>query len=373
MLIRAASTVLKHSKWQQGLSYCYRGFAQEVTVLPYCKIEVKTMCPLIVRPFDLLGNPAGNTIKATLAKNQTQLEISLDNNSEENDGQQVVRISEKLTKFLGQDEIVLEVPVQVDLAIENGDSVSVSNIESDFCDIQSITSIRTQNIKGDNIKLKSGGSIQCENTVLARSLVVQTEQDGVGCECNIVKEYLLLISIYFQDIQMDKILGDRMSIQTEQGNVSINSCYSQSSKIRTKSGNLTLKNIHRNCEVNVEQESNLTMTGFNGNLLITMDSGYIDLQIAELHGESVIVANNSADMDIKLSEEVATSTYVHAAVKPKNLHLDDNLEPVRGSKESGASTLNMGGLPNQLFIQTDGVVRIKQQSWADSMFGGPEM
>lgn len=169
---------------------------------------------------------------------------------------------------------------------------------------------------------------------------------------------------------MGKVLGDNMSLQTDEGDISIDSCYSQSSKITTKNGDLTLKNIHRNCEINVEGESNLTMSGFNGNLLLTMNKGYVDLQISELTGESVIMANNATDMDLKLDEEVTMNTYVHAAVHPEKLHLDDNLEPVRGTKENGASTLNLIGMPNKLFIQTEGTVRMKQQSWTDSMFGG---
>lgn len=168
---------------------------------------------------------------------------------------------------------------------------------------------------------------------------------------------------------MEKVLGDSMSIQSDEGNISIESCYSQSSKVSTKSGNLELRNVHRNCEVNVAEEANLTMTGFNGNLLVTMNKGYVDLQIAELHGESVVLANNATDMDIKLSEEVTTSTYVHAQVDPEKLYLDDNLEPVRGTKENGASTLNLSGCPNKLFLQTDGTVRIKQQSWTETIFG----
>lgn len=136
---------------------------------------------------------------------------------------------------------------------------------------------------------------------------------------------------------------------------------------------MNLKNVHRNCEVSVEEAASLTMTGFNGTLLVTMNGGHIDLQIAELHGESVILANNATDMNLKLGEEVTSSTYVHADVAAEKLHLDDHLEPVRGEKENGASTLNANGLPNKLFLQTEGTVRIKQQSWADSLFGGPQL
>lgn len=169
---------------------------------------------------------------------------------------------------------------------------------------------------------------------------------------------------------MDKVLGDNVTVLTEEGGISVNSCYSQSSSFTTKTGDLNLQNVHRNCEINVEERSNLTMSGFNGNLLVTLNSGSIDLQLAELHGESVILANNSADIDLKLGEEVTSNTYVHIAVHPDKLHLDEVLEPILGTKENGASTLNLSGLPNKLFVQTDGKVRIKQLSWAEFMFGG---
>lgn len=135
---------------------------------------------------------------------------------------------------------------------------------------------------------------------------------------------------------------------------------------------MNLKNVHRNCEINVEESSDLTMSGFQGNLLITMNKGSMDLQIAELEGESVILADKSTDIDLKLGEDAVNSTYVHVAVPAENLHLAEELEPARGTKENGASTLNLISLPSKLFIQTDGKVRIKQLSWAESFFSGKD-
>lgn len=110
------------------------------------------------------------------------------------------------------------------------------------------------------------------------------------------------------------------------------------------------------------------MTGFNGNLLITMDGGTIDLQISELHGESVILANNDTNVSLKLAEDVANSTYVHVSVPQEKFHLDMNLEAGRGEKENGSPTLNTLSCPNKLFVQTDGSVTVKQSSWAESYF-----
>ena len=173
----------------------------------------------------------------------------------------------------------------------------------------------------------------------------------------------------FQSIHLENVLGgETLTVLSEEGSVSINSCYSQSSSITTKSGDLTLQNVHRNCEINVEEHSNVVMSGFNGNLLVTMNSGSVDLQIAELHGESVILANHAADIELKLGEEVTNSTYVHLAVPTDNLHVDEALEPARGTKENGAATLNLISCPNKLFVQTDGQVRVRQLSWAESFF-----
>lgn len=177
MWIQTAPTLLRQYRRIASLTLHLRTITNQVTVEPYCKIHVKTSCPLVLRPFDLLGNPAGNQIKATLAKNQTQLDIRV----EEGENQQVVSISEKLTEFIGQDEILLEVPVQVDLAIEGGESVSVSDIEGDSIEVLSLTGIRTKNIKGDEIKLFAGhGGVHCQGTVLAKKLTVRSEQEGVS-------------------------------------------------------------------------------------------------------------------------------------------------------------------------------------------------
>lgn len=309
-------------------------------------------------------------MRATLTKNQTQLDIAVESSVQENNDQQIVNINEKLTEFIGSDEILLEVPVQADLSIECGESVALSDIQSDFIEIHSLAGIKTKNIKSEDIKLVAGGEIRCEGTTLAQKLFIKTEHGVRIMDSDACFSPLSSFDSPFQAIHLDKVLGDHMAVQSDEGSISIDSCYSQSSKITTTSGDLNLKNIHRHCEVSVAGEANLTMTGFNGNLLVTMNKGYIDVQVSELIGESVILANNSTDIDLKLDEQVTSTTYVHAAVHPDKLYLDDNLDPVRGTKENGASTLNLSGMPNKLFIQTDGTVRIKQQSWTESLFGG---
>lgn len=118
----------------------------------------------------------------------------------------------------------------------------------------------------------------------------------------------------------------------------------------------------------VNESSTVHMSGFNGTLLMTINGGSVDLQLSELEGESVIVAHNPTDFEIKLSGAVACSTYVHASVKPGKLKLDDELEPARGFKENGATTINLSILPTKLFLQTEGAVRIKQLDWAQRVF-----
>lgn len=167
---------------------------------------------------------------------------------------------------------------------------------------------------------------------------------------------------------MDKVLGDTLSVQSNTGNVSINSCYSQSSKICSSSGNLTLRNVHRNCEISITDEANLEMTGFNGNLVLTMNAGTANLQISELHGESVIVANNATDISLNLADGVVQSTYVHASVPAENVLLSPELEQLRGVKENGATTIQeKDAMANKLFVQTPGKLDIRKMSWMDSI------
>lgn len=176
MWIKTASPLLRHARIFSAIARTLRNYAHQVTVDPFCKIRVKTSCPLVLRPFNLLDNPANNHIKATLTKNQTELDIKL----EDGEDQQVVTISEKLTKFMGQDEILLEVPVQVDVDIEGSETVSLSGIESDSIVVYGMKGIQTKNIKGQDIELTSGAGVQCQGTLLAKKLTIRAEQDGVS-------------------------------------------------------------------------------------------------------------------------------------------------------------------------------------------------
>lgn len=97
----------------------------------------------------------------------------------ENNDQQIVHINEKLTEFIGQDEILLEIPVQADLSVECGESVSLSDMQSDFLEIHSLAGIKTKNIKSEKIALIAGGDVECKGTTLAQHLLIRADQEGV--------------------------------------------------------------------------------------------------------------------------------------------------------------------------------------------------
>lgn len=56
---------------------------------------------------------------------------------------------------------------------------------------------------------------------------------------------------------MDKLQGDLMYCKTFQGNISLNSCYVESSHFVTETGSLNLKNLHKKSEVYVLKEGNV--------------------------------------------------------------------------------------------------------------------
>lgn len=158
----------------------------QVHVNQFCRILIKTSCPLTIRPFDSIACPDENKVRATLAKNQTEVDVSVDS-LQDDQGHQTVHVNEKLTKFIGHDEILLEVPATADLYIENGESVTLSDFQSDAIRVRSLGAIRSRNIKAETISLH-GGEVKCLGTTLAKELVVQSDLDGV-CKMSFIIEF----------------------------------------------------------------------------------------------------------------------------------------------------------------------------------------
>lgn len=145
------------------------------TVDPFSSIRVSSNFPLQIKPYDFVDCPDSNLFRARIHGQE------LENHK---NAQMLIEIDGKNIKvvnnFKGKGELpvcVLEVPVKSDLKIESEDSVSISEMYSDYIKVEAEKDIQTSNLKSSTVDLGSeNGKIQCDGLILAHRIDVHSEK-----------------------------------------------------------------------------------------------------------------------------------------------------------------------------------------------------
>ncbi|XP_058448490.1 uncharacterized protein LOC131428515 [Malaya genurostris] len=305
---------------------------------PYCKIRIKCNYNLNIVPYDLLECPDSNMLKMII--NNNILEPSIDCT-----GNQV----EIIDNSSGSPEsCVLEIPIKADLEIDNLGDTTLSDLYSDQIRVRSVGNITTKNLRSSLIHLQSNrGNISCKGTTLAQS--TQISACGKG------------------NILLNKLQGDEVNAETELGDISVDSSYSNNSSFKTQQGNLMLKNIHKHCCVSTEGTGRLVMTGFYGTLEATVSSQEVDLQLSEIVGQSHVIAKSARELTLSVSDTVCDSSEI--VVNCKQLAIDSNFHANQNSKLNKPGTICFGDVTteNKLQIEAGEYVKLRKMSWADTL------
>ncbi|XP_055686588.1 uncharacterized protein LOC129791939 [Lutzomyia longipalpis] len=311
-------------------------FTEKVHPFSQINVNLKGVQLVKILPFDLLDCADANILRATATSDEDkEPHVSID-------------IQDKdvnVESHPGVSEVLLEIPVKADLSVAADGKLDVADLHSDRISVSTSSGISTRNLRSESIELHSKGDIVCRGLTLGYKVRIETEDAG--------------------NVSLEKVQGEELQVDCKAGSISTESCYSTNSKFSTQTGNLVLNNVHRCAEVNVLEEGNLTMCGFNGTLLAKVCKGRIQLQLAELWGENVVISNAAEDVSVNVADAVVDTTYFHAAAE--NVHVDDSLKHLLGTKENGAVTIGKKTLPQKLFIQTEGRLEIKKLSWVDAV------
>ncbi|GAB0096234.1 uncharacterized protein DMENIID0001_117160 [Sergentomyia squamirostris] len=309
-------------------------FSEKIHQFSHVKANFTGVSNVKILPYDLLECPDANLLKATVIQG--------------NDAHINIQVQEKevtIEQTGKAEEILLEIPVKADVTVEADGSLQIRDLHSDKLSANASRGITTKNLRSECIHLQSEGDIACQGLTLGYSVILTAKGES--------------------NVSLEKIQGEDLFVESENGSISTESCYSSNSKFTTKSGDLNLNSVHKTTEVNIEEVGNLNMIGFNGTLLAKVHKGNVRLQLAELWGENVLITNQSDQVLVNVSDSVVDSTYVHAA--SPDVHVDESLQHLRGEKETGATTLGEKNLPNRLFIQTKGRLDIRRLSWIDAI------
>lgn len=312
---------------------------------PYSRIRVQCQCALRIVPADLLDNPDSNVLKVTLSSDDYNVNVQISGKDVTIDGDFGGDATDDCP------ECLLEIPIKADLDVANGGrcSTSIADLYSDEIRVRSEGGdISTKSLRCTVIDLEStgNGNINCGGTTLAQTVKVAARGKG--------------------SILLDKLQGGEVDAESNEGNILVNSSYTNSSSFRTTRGDLTLNSIHKECRVFSGGPGKLVMNGFYGTLQADVASREVDLQLSEIVGASSISATSARMVNLSISDTVQDSTEI--AIKCGQLEIDPNLGLSQNAADGGHNVV-VGDSSKQNKLNVDveeGTVVLKKMSWADT-------
>ncbi|XP_018562520.1 uncharacterized protein LOC108904442 [Anoplophora glabripennis] len=163
-------------------------------------------------------------------------------------------------------------------------------------------------------------------------------------------------------ISSGRLQGLDLKLKTNKGNISVESAYSYKSLFEVGNGNLDLHNIHKTCTI-LLKKGYMYLAGFDGGLDALIENGHADIQLARVTKDSEINLQNGA-LNLKLAD--ACQDYVQFKIQAKDCDVAENIK----------STINRLGdviiltpdinEDNTVSVScVNGAVNVESASWQD--------
>ncbi|XP_061394197.1 protein FAM185A [Musca vetustissima] len=354
---RPTTTTSKKSSSSPSKTEAMKKFVHQETLRylsPTCNVKVISDIFLKVRSADVHEYPNGDVFIAQLhggpAKNcPASMEVNV--SDDENNVEVVVK---KLKDDTGDFFCELEVPVKASLEATSNSGANISKIFGDFLKLKAENYISVSDVKAEEISVESvNGNVFSRGLLLGKRTKIVTNNNG--------------------HIILDKLQGDEILCKTDNGNITTNCCYVESSVFETNAGDLDLKNIHKTSQVNVQQaEGNLKMTGVHGNLNVNFNGTAMELQLSELNGENCIKSNQAKSIVINISDDIENNTSILANLQNKNsgITLDPSLQHLNEGLSENKQCFKWPKDKEQeckLEVNVNSPLTLGKSSWADML------
>ncbi|KAM7341901.1 protein FAM185A [Cochliomyia hominivorax] len=323
---------------------------------PHAKIKINSDIYVKVSSADPHRYPSGDALIAELhggpAKNCT---ASMDVNvsDDECNVEIVLKKLNETTDF----HCEIAVPIKASLNINSRYAASVKDTFGDELKVKAVKFLNCKNVRAERIELLSTqGNISCQGILLGKETKVETQNKG--------------------NIILDKLQGDAITCKTNNGNITTNCSYVESSKFETNAGCLDLKNVHKKSVVLVNQKGDLKMTGVHGNLKVFINEGNMNLQLSELQGENIIEAKNLSTSVINISDDIEKNTMfdvnLTGDVNTSIISLDASLEHLSSGLSENKQQFQWPlsqkqQQPNKLNVVSKNSLTLGKSSWMEMM------
>lgn len=252
-----------------------------------------------------------------------------------------------------QISVEIEVPIVHNINLITSGKATISckdMVESNFCHLTSENgNITVSRLKTANLIIQSeGGGVVCKGAIQGSVSIVT----GAG---NVVAD--------------KRFIGPTLDITTDQGDITVASCYSDQSKFSTMSGSLNLRNLHNESYVAVYEDGQVAMQGVDGSTNVFMKKGELDVQVSHVGNESRLHVEEG-----NINLKVADNQPVKVCVTGTEVEVDSKFAQFGTveTKEDNYQHYLGTIMPDQFsptcqVVAEHGKVTVACQDWATSM------
>jgi hypothetical protein len=223
-------------------------------------------------------------------------------------------------------------------------------------------------VESDYCRLAAEDGLVTVNGVKTEELSVTTRDGAVWCQ-GAVQGRVRIRTVGGSVTGDRRFLGPELDITTERGDITVASCYSDTSRFTTQTGDIDLRNLHNESNVTVQQEGRVTVRGLDGSTDMFAKRGSMDLQVSRVRFDSRVHLEQG-DILLKL-----TATHpLNLAITATEIVLDPAFQQLSTvevkadgySHYSGTVQPEQAG-PRLEVVARAGRVEVVAQSWAESL------
>ena len=338
--------LLEYNKVIKHYSLNVPSFGGAVCTKSSSNVKIKSADPTEYQNLDkafvrLLSCVESNNCETTLNVKQEDSVLSVDY-TEENE--------EKVLDY----KLEVEVPIVYNVKVTTVGKADVEVydlIESNYVDIET---------KDGKVKI---------HKIMSENVIINTHSGDVVCQGALQGD--VKIKTINGNIESQKrFIGPNAVLETDSGNITVSSSYSDISKFSINRGSMNLKNIHNESHVNIYENGNCKMQGVDGSTTIFVRKGDLDIQISRINSQSRIHVVEG-NVCLKLSD----SHPMNVSINAKNIIPDSKFHSygkIENNSNTGLRCFNTTiepHLSSESLIVTaeNGTVAVEIQDWATSI------
>lgn len=321
----------------------------DLTVSPFTSVRAQLACSISVSPLDPHTYTEADRAFVTVHGPAEGQETSLDHCD--------VRYDEesrelRITSGDNSTELSIDVaaPIKSNLFIttEGEGKVHISKMECDICKVSTQQGDCTlHSVKAHQVEVRSAGG----------------HVTGLGT----VHGNVDIITSGHSAVDVKKLQGTTMKVSTQEGFVRVKAIYAESSSISSCSGRVELGHVHGNASVkNVSGDT--VIDGSNSFMKVSSHSGDIDIYIGD--GGSAHIHSEEGAVCLRVPSTLKAGLELCGAsvdISPEVVLHEEQIHQVQGQTTVMGYINGEAHLAQHLKAQTKGSVRLKAQSWFESL------